>query len=141
MIPEFLYLKGPPPTKDDLRHLLREMVEKGATEETKNYVAATCRMKPIERLWRSVALGAHLMSKVIVREAEAMVYEGLTHDEQRVLVDLDGRRYSRRSRETIRKLMCLKERWMLNRHLRGYFVRAQTDDGYLWMEDDNEHGE
>lgn len=141
MTPEFLYLKGPPPTKNDLRHLLREMVEKGATEETKNYVAATCRMKPTERLWRSVALGAHLMSKSIVREAEVMVRDGLTDDEQRVLVDLDWRVYSRRSRETIRKLMCIKERWMLNKHLRGYFVRAQTDDGYLSMEGDNDHGE
>ena len=122
--PEDIYFKGKP-TSEDIRHLVKELVDSGVSEATAQLFGSLSITPPEVRL--ADALN-HTLGVLIERAIRHVLNDGLHDIEKAALIELDEFEFSLRSRITARGLLCVKERYAMVRGLRGYFSSARQEE-------------
>jgi len=123
-VPEFIYLKGPP-TKEDIRCLLTELADKGASSKTIKLFGSLSLTPPAGRLAIGIAQATSILSE---QPIHSILEDGVLQEERDALLELDVLQFSKRARKTARGLLCVKERWIFSKSVRGFFNRARADN-------------
>lgn len=133
-VPEFLHLTRDP-TDDDIRYLLKEMIDKGVTDGAARLISELATMKPVNRLSNNFTKTLAVLNEYPIRK---ILEDGLMYDEYITLIELDNKKFSERSRITARSLMSVKERWFLVKSVRGFYNKLRgKQDGYLEIKTDD----
>ena len=120
-VPEDIYFRGRPNT-EDIRELLRELVDTSVSDETAKLFGALAINSPLARLVTGLTNTMNILTKRNVRH---ILSDGLTPEEFLALIELDDLDLSIESRVTARGLLCVKERYAMVKGLRGYFNSAR----------------
>ena len=122
--PKDIYFKGKP-NSEDIRHLLKEMVDSGVSDETAQVFGSLSVTPPEIRLANALN---HTLGILVDRNVHHVITDGLLGFESAALVELDELNFSKRSSVTARGLLCVKERYAMVRAIRGYFGSARIEE-------------
>jgi len=125
--PEYIHIDGDPAV-DDVRCLLRELIDKSVSNKTASLLVNLAVIRPNYRLALNLKKAINMVAEKRVND---VLTDGLTISETEALVEMDRRHFSDESRTTARALLNVKERWLLSKAMSGMFARSRASNAYI----------